>query len=348
MYVCMYFDLWNQWVVQAFTSNLYPHCALIYNARIWKKNGYVIHKLVPNAIAFVVRDVLLTVTKSIILAMGALWSKKDLIQSLFFNLSFFPHFQTLTNHWSISQLVQKKADLSYLAILLDYHSWWASSLLPLCDLQMQTQNFSLRQQQESLPGVNPDQVYLAGFNETRRQWSHQQEKHKTHQLAVTGLSVTPPYGNTICPHQYNIPIHNAYPHTHTHTQSAKWHMQQHTAMHANIGADARRVTHSLTQFSWCNDPFGTEQHLFSKWRLVLGLLVIFSLTQWAHWEGSILFSTNNQRPVLFRHNVLSPLSCHYQVCTATHIQDQKNATLNLNLKKWLQQGQKKKYRSRGQ
>lgn len=103
-------------------------------------------------------------------------------------------------------------------------------------------------------------------------------------------------------------------------------------MHTNISTGTRRVTHSLTQFSRCNDPFGTEQHLFSKWRLVLGLLVIFSLTQWAHWEGSILFSTNNQRPVLFRHNVLSLLSCHYQVYTATHTQDQKNATLNLSLK----------------
>lgn len=109
-------------------------------------------------------------------------------------------------------------------------------------------------------------------------------------------------------------------------------------MHANIGADTRRVTHSLTQFSWCNDPFGTEQHLFSKWRLVL---VIFSLTQWAHWEGSILFSTNSQRPVLFRHNALSLLSCHYQVYTVTHIQDQKKCHPQLKLKKWLQQGQKK-------
>lgn len=175
---------------------------------------------------------------------------------------------------------------------------------------MQTQNFSLRQRRESLPRL----VYQASINETCRQQSHQQEKHKTHQLAVTGLSVTPPYGNTICPHQYNIPIHNAYPHT----QSAKWHMQQHTAMHANIGADTHTVTHSLTQFSWCNDPFATEQHLFSKWRLVLGLLVIFSLTQWAHWEGSILFSTTTNG-LSYSDTMFFPwLYTHYQVCTATH------------------------------
>lgn len=27
-------------------------------------------------------------------------------------------------------------------------------------------------------------------------------------------TMTPAYGNTICPHQYNILIHNTYPHTH--------------------------------------------------------------------------------------------------------------------------------------
>lgn len=32
--------------------------------------------------------------------------------------------------------------------------------------------------------------------------------------------MTPPYGNTICPHQYNILIHNTNPHTVSKTQSA--------------------------------------------------------------------------------------------------------------------------------
>lgn len=34
------------------------------------------------------------------------------------------------------------------------------------------------------------------------------KNQKTHPLAVAVLSVTPPYGNAICPHQYNIRIHN--------------------------------------------------------------------------------------------------------------------------------------------
>lgn len=56
----------------------------------------------------------------------------------------------------------------------------------------------------------------------------------------TSQSMTLPYGNTICPHQYNILIHNTYPHTHslqndTVTATHSAHAQIHTG----------RVTHSL-------------------------------------------------------------------------------------------------------
>ena len=83
------------------------------------------------------------------------------------------------------------------------------------------------------------------------------------------------------------------------------HRPAHRNMHKHqVRADTHTQsahTQPHTQFSWCNDPFGIEQHLFSKWRLVVGMLVIFSLTQWTNREGRILFRTYNQWPVLSQH-----------------------------------------------
>lgn len=206
-------------------------------------------------------------------------------------------------------------------IFLSLFSWllcWSITAVEL-GLQMQTQNFSLWQQQESLPRIYQDQVYSASsYNKTYRRTKTPAGKTKKH------INWRLPYW-AWHPHMETpyVLINTTYVFIiHSHPQSAKWHIQQHTVRHANISADTAVVTHSRTQFSWCNDPFGIEQHLFSKWRLVVGLLVIFSLTQWAHREGRILFSTYNQWPVLFQHSVPSVplLFCHYLLYTTTHAQ----------------------------
>lgn len=149
------------------------------------------------------------------------------------------------------------------------------------------------------------------------------QAEKTPQLAVAvswPWSVTPPYGNAICPHQYNILIHNTSPHT-------VCKMRHRTAHRNTLKHQVRTDTHTQsahtqthTQFSWCNDPFGIEQHLFSKWRLVVRMLVIFSLTQWANREGRILFRTYNQWPVLSQHYLVILVS----PVTTTHTDRGKN------------------------
>lgn len=88
----------------------------------------------------------------------------------------------------------------------------------------------------------------------------------------------------------NIQIHNTYADTFCKMTQAADNCNTHTYTHTDT-CTACTHKHTRTQFSWCNDPFGIEQHLFSKWRLVVGMLVIFSLTQWANRGGQILFST---------------------------------------------------------
>ena len=137
---------------------------------------------------------------------------------------------------------------------------------------------------------------------------------------ATSWSVTPPYGNTICPHQYNILIHNTSPHTVCKMRHRTAHRNTHKHQ---VRADTHTQsahTQTHTQFSWCNDPFGIEQHLFSKWRLVVGMLVIFSLTQWANREGRILFRTYNQWPVLSQHFLVILVSPVTTTHTHTHRQ----------------------------